>query len=129
MWYYKSIKEIEVTRSIKEELEHDVVAFFEQIENQDINAQRQTLRNLMDKYIHLTKSTHIMDSHDLREIISDAKSRFVRESAVVYLKSGSLTRRVQQDELANLFVIESTVAHLNKKDCLKKLAKFEKKDK
>lgn len=118
-----------MARSIKEELEHDVRVFFELIENQDINAQRQTLRNLMDKYIHLTKSEYIMDSHDLREIISDAKTRFSREKAVIYLDSGSLTRRVQQDELANLFVIESTVTHLNKKDCLKKLAKFKKKDK
>jgi hypothetical protein len=114
---------------IKDELEMDIINFFQHIENQDINTQKQTLRNLFDKYIHLTRSTYMMDSHDLRQIISNAKSLFSKESAVIYLKSGSISRKVQQDELANLFVIESTISHLSKKECLKKLPKFDKKEK
>jgi len=113
---------------LKEQLEIDVLRFFENIENQDISGQRQTLRNLLDKYIHLTKTAYMMDAHDLREIISDAKSRFARESAVIYIKSGSISKRVSQDELANFFVIESAISHLNKKDCLKRMPKFEKRD-
>lgn len=114
--------------SIKEQLEVDIVRFFEQIENQDINSQRQTLRNLLDKYIHLSTSDYVMDSNDLREILGTAKSNFANEKAIIDLKSGAMYRRVQQGELANFFVIEATIKHLNKKECLKRLAKFYKKE-
>jgi len=114
---------------LKEQLEVDILRFFENIDNQDESGKRQTLRDLMDKYIHLSRSTYLMDSYDLKEIISGAKNAFSRDSAVIYIKSGSISRRVCQDELANLFVIEATISHLSKKDCLKRLPKFDKRDK
>ena len=115
--------------NLKEQIEVDIKRFFEQIENQDASSQIQTLRNLIDKYVHLSTANYMMDSHDLSSIVSDAKARFARDSAVIYIKSGSISRRVQQDELANLFVIEAAIAHLNKKDCLKRMPKFDKRDK
>jgi hypothetical protein len=114
---------------IKEQVEHDILRFFENIENQNRNAQRETLRNLLDKYVHLSTSDYLMDSADLREILGSAKGKFANDNAVIYLKSGVGNRKVLPHELANLFVIEATIGHLNKKGCLKKLAKFDKKDK
>lgn len=113
---------------MKEHMEIDIVNFFEAIENQDTNSKVETLRNLIEKYVHLRISPYMMDAHDLREIISNAKSRFATENALIFLKSGGTVRQVTQDDLANYFVIKSTISHLKKKDCLSKLPMFEEKE-
>ncbi len=109
--------------SIKDELEVDIKRFFEQIENQDCNGKAETLRLLMDKYIHLTTTDYMMDKHDLDSIVSMAKNKFATKTFPVHL--GDKKRKVYEAEQANLCIIESTVGWLNKKDCLKRLAKFD----
>lgn len=117
-----------MSSSIKEQLETDIIRFFEQIESQNVNDQRQTLRNLLGKYIHLSTTNYMMDSYDLTSIISSAKSAFSNKQAKLFLKSGSNIRQVCQDELSNLFVIEATINYLNKIECFKKLPKFDYKE-
>lgn len=112
--------------SIKDQLESDIKRFFEQIENQNHNDQLQTLRNLLDKYIHLSSSDYMMDYHDLHTIVSNAKGIFSNKKFPLYL--GKRKRRVYEGEQANLCIIESTIAHLNKNDCLKKHPKFDYKE-
>jgi hypothetical protein len=68
----------------------------------------------------------MMDSIDLNQIISGAKKKFSNDKVPILL--GDNKRLVNQSELPNLFVIESTIGHLNKKGCLKKLAKFDKRE-
>jgi hypothetical protein len=109
--------------SVRDTLDTDIINFFENIESQDINDRRQTLRNLMDKYIHLTKATLLMDKHDLEVIISGAKSLMAGKTFPVVL--GDNKRRVHENEQVTLCIVESTVSHLNKKDCLKRLPKFD----
>lgn len=110
---------------LKEQLEVDIKRFLENIENQNENDKLQTLRNLFDKYLHLSTSDYLMDHSDLFSIISSAKKKFSEEN--VPIKIGSSKRTVSQQDLPNFFVIEATVGHLNRKGCLKKLAKFDKK--
>lgn len=109
--------------SAKENLEADILAFFRQIENQSIDDQRQTLRLLIDKYIHLTTATMLMDKHDLEVIVSTAKGLMAQKTFPAFL--GKNKRRVGEDEQATICIIESTVSHLNKNDCLKRLPKFD----
>ena len=78
----------------------------------------------MDKYIHLSKSDHVLDDHDLRTIIGSAKTKFANEKMPIHLGKGR--RLVSQVDLPNLCVIEATIGHLNKTDCLKKIPKFDK---
>ena len=104
-----------MSSSIKEQVEVDILRFFEQIETQD-------------KYIHLSTSDHLMDYYDLNSIISSAKNKFANEKITRHLKSGIMNRKVSPDEVANLLVIEATIGHLNKIECLKKLPRFDYKD-
>jgi hypothetical protein len=110
---------------LKEQLEVDIKRFLENIENQNENDKLQTLRNLFDKYLHLNTSDYLMDHSDLFSIISSSKKKFSEENVPV--KLGSNKRVVNQQDLPNLFIIEATIGHLKKKDCLKKMAKFDKK--
>ena len=109
--------------SVKDTLDSDIINFFEHIDNQNVNDRRQTLRQLMDKYIHLTKAELLMDKHDLEVIISNAKTLMAQSAFPVSL--GNSKRRVHENEQVALCLIESTVSHLNKKDCLKRLPKFD----
>jgi hypothetical protein len=111
---------------LKEQLEVDILRFLENIENQNTTDKIQTLRDLFDKYIHLSKSDYMMDAHDLTVIINDAKNRFVTQTMPVHL--GATKRLVGAVDLPNLCLIEATVGHLNKKDCLKKMPRFDKRE-
>jgi len=117
-----------VSSNIKEQLEVDISRFFEQIDSQNHNDQKETLRLLFDKYFHITKADYMMDMHDLREIIGSATGKFANENAVRFLKSGNQKVKVSQNDLVKTLIIEATIGHLNKKDCLKKTAKFDYKE-
>ena len=105
-----------------EDLESDINQFFKQIENQNISDSKVTLRILLDKYIHLNKAEYLMDKYDLNSIISAAKSVYASKTFPAYL--GNSKSRVMEEEQKNLCLVEATVTHLNKKDCLKRLPKF-----
>lgn len=108
---------------LKEQLESDIISFFKQIENQSSSDQRETLRLLMEKYIHLSKTEFLMDKHDLDSIINGAKMLMANKSFPAFL--GKAKKRVFENEQTTLCIIESTVSHFNKNDCLKKLPKFD----
>ena len=111
---------------LKEQLEVDILRFLENIETQNFSDKIQTLRHLFDKYIHLSKSEHLMDAHDLSIIITNAKNLFDTQTLPVYL--GVKKRQVGVADIPNLCLVEATIAHLNKKECLKKMARFDKRD-
>lgn len=108
---------------MKQNLEADITNFFNQIDSQNLNDQKQTLRNLIDKYIHLTKADFLMDKHDLESIQSAAKGLMVEKTMPITL--GKAKRRVQPEQQTTLCVIEATISHLNKNECLKRLPKFD----
>lgn len=111
---------------LKEQLEVDILRFLENIEAQSASDKIQTLRHLFDKYLHLSQADFLLDAHDLTVIINDAKNRFATQSMPMHL--GTTRRPVGPMDLPNLCVIEATIGHLNKKDCLKKMAKFDKRE-
>ena len=110
---------------LKEQLEVDIKRFFENIENKNQNDKNEILRNLFDKYLHLNTSDYLMDKTDLGQIISSSKHKFSNDKVPIHL--GTAKHKINSHDLANFFVIEATINHLNKKDCLKKMAKFDKK--
>lgn len=110
---------------LEEQLEVDMMRFLENIQTQNNNDKLETLRNLMDKYIHLSKAEYLMDHQDLINIITSAKGSFANDTFPVYL--GDKKIKVSPGDLSNLCLIESTIGYLNSKDCLKKMAKFNKK--
>jgi hypothetical protein len=107
----------------KQNLDSDILKFFKDIENQNDSDRNQTLRLLMDKYIHLTKSDYIMDKFDFNKIISSAKKLIIDKTLPV--KIGKTESKLLETEIPNLCVIESTISFLNNNGCLKKIAKFD----
>jgi hypothetical protein len=104
-------------------LDSDIIRFFKDIENQSDSDKIQTLRNLMDKYIHLSKADHMMDKVDFNNIIGLAKKGIV--DIALPAKLGKSDIPVLETEIPNLCIIEATIGFLNKNGCLKKLPKFD----
>lgn len=109
--------------SLKESLDGDIASFFRDIENQNLNDQKLTLKLLIDKYAHLSSSEFVMDKADLEFIVSSAKGIFATKTMPVFLGKG--IRKVYEGDQAALCIIEATIGHLNKSECLKKLPKFD----
>ena len=114
--------------SIKKQLEADINDFFEQIDNQNLNDQKETLRLLLKKYAHLSNAEYLMDSHDLSMIVGGAKTKLTSMKLPQFLAAGSVNRKITPDEISNVCIVEATISHLNKKDCLKRLPKFDYKE-
>lgn len=113
-------------QDLKEQLNSDIIKFFDNIRNQTKNDQVETLKQLLDKYIHLNKSDYLMDSYDLNKILGSAKQNFSNNNMKIFL--GERKVPVVQGDLPNLCVIEATIGHLNKIGCLKKIPKFDKRE-
>lgn len=112
--------------SIKEQLEEDVSAFFENIEGQLPEARKRTLLNLIDKYAHLFSTPIMLTKYDF-EMIKDHARKFLINSAFPK-KIGSNRGEVHPSEANILSVIEGTITVLNGKECLRKLPKFDYRD-
>lgn len=113
-------------QDIEEQLNSDILKFFRNIEKQTRGDQIQTLRNMLNKYLHITQTDYVMDEKDFNKIISSAKNNFSQNNLKIYL--GERKVPVIQGDLPNLCVIESTIGHLNHIGCLKKLPKFDKRE-
>lgn len=111
---------------LKQQLEVDIERFFDNIENQNHSDKKRTLKDLFDKYLHLTTSEYVMDSFDLNDIVSHAKTLISNERVPIHL--GFRRKKVDEDNLKHLCVVEATVMHLNSKGCLKRVATFDKRE-
>jgi hypothetical protein len=107
----------------RDTLENDIINFFKNIEGQNTNDKRNTLRLMMEKYLHLNSSAFLMDKHDLEMIISEAKKKIVIKSFPTHI--GKNKARVNQDEQVPLAIIEAAIGFFNGNDCLKRLPEFD----
>lgn len=113
-------------KELEQELDSEILGLLKKIESQSKNDKISTLRNFVDKYMHLSTVDHMMDSHDLRSISSSAKQKFSNDNLNIFL--GEKRVKVQPCDLANFCVIEATIRHLNGLGCLKRLPKFDKRE-
>jgi hypothetical protein len=111
---------------LENRLKIDIESFFTDIESQTEEDKRKSLMVLLDKYIHITKSDYLMDGTDLINIISGAKTIFVQKSFPTYI--GKSNKQISQEEQRIACIVESTILHLNHKECFKKLPKFDYKE-
>lgn len=113
---------------INDQLDSDIRGFFEQIKGQTQEGQRGTLKNLLDKYIHLNTSEYILSHNDLHTIITNAKNIYSTIAMPITI-GDSYQPRVDKQNVPNLCVIEATIGTLNQYNCLKRLPKFDYKKK
>lgn len=112
--------------SLKQDLEHDIAQFLREMEKMLPEDQKKHLFMLVEKYCHITTSTMLLDKYDLDMIKSAAHSIWLDKPARAYL--GKNRREVTSGDINVLRIVEGTIAHLNSKDCLKKLPKFDYKE-
>lgn len=105
------------------EISKDVLEFLSSIEKMGHSGKIELLTLLLKKYAVLGTTDILLNKKDLESIISSSKKGFVDLTMPVEIRGSDLP--VQQPDLANLCVIESTIGHLNKLNCLKRVAKFD----
>lgn len=110
---------------LKNKIDGDVDSFFNDIEKQSYSDKKKTLKLLLEKYTHLASSDYNMDYYDFIKIIDLAKGKFSNDNAKKMLKMGSHNKKIDQNNLRNLFIIESTIQYLNRIDCLNKMPRFD----
>mgnify|MGYP006928159665 CR=1 FL=1 len=111
---------------LEKKLDIDIIQFFTDIEAQSHNDKKKTLKLLFEKYLHLNTAEHVMDRHDLNSIIDLAGRKFATEKFPVHLDYER--KRVEQDKLRHMCMVEATIVHLKNTECLKKLPKFDKRE-
>ena len=112
--------------SLKDQLESDVYTFFENIEKQDPEDRRKTLRALLEKYAHISTTPCVLNKHDFN-MVKDVAHRFFVNSAFPK-RICSNRSEVHSSEGNVLAIIEGTIAMLNHNDCFKRLPKFDYRD-
>lgn len=111
---------------LEKRLDNDIIQFFKTIESQSHSDKKKTLKLLFEKYLHLSTADHILDRHDLNSIIDNAGRKFANETFPVHLDYEK--KRLEQNKLRHLCMVEATIMLLRKYDCLKKLPKFDKRE-
>jgi hypothetical protein len=109
--------------NLKDQIELDIIGFFKQIETQNSNDKKESLRLLLNKLIHLSTAEFVMDKLDLEIITNGAKQLMATKTFPVYL--GKAKNRVYEDDQVRICLIESVISYFNKNDCLKKIPVFD----
>jgi hypothetical protein len=104
----------------------DIHQFFRQIEGQLADGKRETLRLLVDKYIHLTRATVLLNKGDFDDIREMATKMYLDRKWPKKFKNSN--RSIVPTEATNMCIIEATIAHLNNLECLKKTPKIDYED-
>lgn len=110
----------------KKQLELDIKNLVDSMDNMSRVDKEKALKNMFEEYLHLNSCDYLMDNYDLQCIITDAKTSFANDVMPVFL--GEKKKKVKSNDLPNFVVIESTIRHLYKNNCLKKVPKFDKRD-
>lgn len=101
----------------------DVNMVLKEMENQNHKDRAETLTLLLKKYMHNNSCELLIGEAELNETIMNASSILIRKSFPIFL--GSKKSRVRQDDQAKLCLLESFISVLNKKNCFKRLPKFD----
>lgn len=112
---------------MEDAIDSDIRQYLAQFDNLLPEDKHKLLKNLLDKYIHLSTTTFLMDKFDYNVIVSQSKHLYSNETFREYI--GANKRRIYSSERANFCIIESTISYLASKDCLKRLPKFDYRDK
>ena len=111
-------------KDLKSQVDSDVINFFKQIEHQNDNDRMETLRNLLNKYIHLSRCSYMMGMPELNEIISRSAEKMAQLTFPIHL--GPNKSQVLQEHQHVFAIAESTVDFLHNRECLKKNPIFDK---
>jgi Flp pilus assembly CpaF family ATPase len=105
--------------SEQEQIEFDIAQYLEKESNLTENDKRQYLRAMFEKHFAFRKLDHLLNYHDLHDIISNAKSRYNDVKSVVSRK------QLYPTEVAHTAMIEAVISYLNSKGLSVKIVKID----
>jgi len=111
--------------TLKQSLEQDINRFFEDIKDQLPEGKKKTLMLLVDKYIHLSTTTTLLDNSDLVAIKGQAISLYNDRSWPKKLGKFSI---ITGSEIPQICLVEATINFLHANDFLKRTPKFDYKE-
>lgn len=79
------------------------------------------LRTIINKHLEFNKLEHLVNSGDLHDILSGAKSNYTNKRLPVRITR----KQLDSSEATHISVLESFISYLNKMNLLKKLVKFD----
>jgi hypothetical protein len=79
------------------------------------------LKAMMNKHFEFNKLEHMVNSNDLFEIMSGAKSNYSKRALPIRISR----KQVESGEATHISVLESFISYLNRANLLKKLVKFD----
>ena len=100
----------------------DVRKALEEMEGQNHRDKIETLSLLIKKYAHFGSCELLIGEEELNETISGAISLVANRTFPVFL--GFKKVKVRQEDQVKLCLLESFVSVLNKRNCLKKVPRF-----
>jgi hypothetical protein len=112
--------------SLKDQLESDIYTFFDNIEKQDPEDRKKTLKALLEKYAHISTVPCVLTKTDF-DVVKDIAHNFFVKSAFPK-QIGPNRREVHSSEGNVLAIIEGTISMLNSNDCFKRLPRFDYRD-
>jgi len=108
---------------LKDEIEQDVLTFFDKIEGLAYRDKLEMLRMVLSKYALLSKSDCMLEKADLFAISSHAKKNMAQDQSQVHL--GERCHKLNFDEIRMMCITKAVVAVLNGKECFKRMPKFD----
>lgn len=104
-----------------ESIETELRQYLEDAPNLDRQDRFTHLMAIFKKHFEMEKTNHLLTMGDFHEIVSQAKSDYVKTSLPIYITR----REVYPSEVAHVLLIESLIGYLNKSKVLKRLVKID----
>lgn len=102
-------------------LERDLREYLEKESNLNRTDRLFYLKVIFNKHFEISKLDHVVNSNDLFDIISIAKSNYNKQNSNLFVTK----KKLDSNEAIHVSLIESFIAYMNKNSLLKRLVKFD----
>lgn len=115
---------------LPDEVEQDIVNFMKKLENMRDLDIKEALRLMLAKHLQIMDADFLLTKHNLYNIISNAKSNFVKLPSIVYLDGLENKNQLIQgptgddDQLRIISIVQAVVGELRREKVLGRPVKF-----
>jgi hypothetical protein len=104
-----------------DQIEQELRAYLDEERNLSKADRMKYLMAIFNKHFGMDQTEHLLNDHDLHDIISYAKSSYARTTLPMRISK----KEIHPSDVNFVLMIEAVVGHFNKSKLLKKLIKFD----
>lgn len=104
-----------------EQIEQELRAYLAEERNLSNSDRLKYLMAIFNKHFGLDQTEHLLNDHDLHDIVSYAKGSYARTTLPMRISK----KEVYSGDVNFVLMIEAVICHLNKNKLIKKLIKFD----